>query len=298
MSQSCIVILTESRYENPTVDNAYIRNLLCEDNLLASLLEQRGLPARRIDWARADFDWSTATAAVFRSTWDYFDRFAEFSAWLARVTPLMPLINPAPLITWNCNKRYLIDLEHRGVPIVPTRLLTRGSRQSLAGLLAEVTAGEGVLKPAVSGAARHTYRLNAANVAQHEAVFAELIAAEDMLLQPFQPSVLSEGELSLVVIAGRFTHAVRKIGKPGDFRVQDDHGGVVYPHVATADEIELAERAVAACHPTPAYARVDLVHNTDGNSVVMELELVEPELFFRFEASAADKLADEIVERL
>src|SRR4029079_16765210 len=102
MSESPIVILTESRYENPTVDNAYIRNLLFEDNLLARCLEQRGLSTRRIDWARGDFDWSSGRAAVFRSTWDYFDRYAEFSAWLALITPLVPLINPAPLISWNC----------------------------------------------------------------------------------------------------------------------------------------------------------------------------------------------------
>ena len=78
MSESPIVILTESRYENPTVDNAYIRNLLFEDSLFARCLEQRGLSTRRIDWARADFDWSSARAAVFRSTWDYFDRYASF----------------------------------------------------------------------------------------------------------------------------------------------------------------------------------------------------------------------------
>jgi glutathione synthase/RimK-type ligase-like ATP-grasp enzyme len=298
MSAPCIVILTESRYEKPSVDNQYIRNLLFEDNLLADCLKQRGLPTQRVDWARADFDWAQARAAVFRSTWDYFDRFAEFSAWLARVAPLLPTINPAQQIRWNCDKRYLLDLQERGVAVVPTRLIERGSGQSLASLLADASHCDAVLKPAVSGAARHTYRLSANNVDAHEAIFAELIAAEDMLLQPFQKSVLKQGEISLIVIAGQYTHAVHKVGKPGDFRVQDDHGGVVFPHAASAVEIALAERAVAACDPLPAYARVDLVRSNDDRLVVMELELVEPELFFRFEPSAAEKLADEIAKRV
>jgi glutathione synthase/RimK-type ligase-like ATP-grasp enzyme len=119
-----------------------------------------------------------------------------------------------------------------------------------------------------------------------------------MLIQPFQRDVLEGGELSLIVIGGRCTHAVRKRARPGDFRVQDDHGGTVHPHPATPEEIAFAESAVACCPSPPAYARVDAVRDAAGQLRVMELELIEPELFFRFHEPAARALADAIAKTL
>jgi glutathione synthase/RimK-type ligase-like ATP-grasp enzyme len=245
-------------------------------------------------WSNPDVDWSTARCAVFRSTWDYFDRFSEFSAWVARVEHSIQLINAGSLIRWNWDKHYLLDLAHRGIAIPPTRVI---EARTVTTLLAEFAAAgwtQAILKPAISGAARHTYRIDASSIAAHEAVFAELIANEAMLLQQFLPSILDQGEVSLIVIAGRFSHAVRKRAKAGDFRVQDDHGGTVAAHDATADEIIAAELAVASCPQQPLYARVDLVRDDHGQPVVMELELVEPELFLRFHPPAAMALAQAI----
>lgn len=298
MKEIDVVILTESRYENPPSVDWYIGNLLYEDNLLRQELEQRGLSVVRVDWARTDFDWTTVSAAIFRSTWDYFDRYSEFSAWLDRVEPLVQLINPARLIRWNCDKHYLIDLERRGVHCVPTCVIEPGDQRPLAALLQKMDRAEAILKPAIGGAGRHTYRVNASNVDEYEAIYRGLIAQESMLLQPFQNGVLVNGEISLVVIGGQFTHAVHKRGKPGDFRVHDDHGGTVAPHDPTEEEIAFALQAVAACDPAPLYARVDLVCDNDGQLAVMELELIEPELFFRFNPAAAGLTADAITERL
>jgi glutathione synthase/RimK-type ligase-like ATP-grasp enzyme len=293
-----VVILTESRYENPPSVDWYVGNLLHEDNLLRLELKQRGLSVVRVDWASADFDWTRARAAIFRSTWDYFDRYAEFSVWLDRVEPLVELINAAPLVRWNCDKHYLLDLEQRGVHCVPTNMIEPGDRRSLVEVLGKIDFTEAILKPAIGGAGRHTYRLNATNVDEHEAIYRGLIAREAMLLQPFQNSVLANGEISLVVIGGKFTHAVHKRGKPGDFRVHDDHGGTVALHEATEEEIAFALEAVLACNPPPLYARVDLVRDNNGQLAVMELELIEPELFFRFHPAAAGWTADAIRERL
>ena len=228
---------------------------------------------------------------MFRSTWDYFDRFAEFAPWLERVASLTRLFNSAELVRWNMDKHYLADLAARGVRLPSTHYLERGSRATLRGALAAAGWPEAILKPAISGAARHTYRIRAENVDAHEAVLAELLAAEAMLLQPFQERVMTEGEVSLIVIGGCCTHAVRKIAKPGDFRVQDDHGGTVHPHVASAEEIAFAEQAVAACPAPPIYARVDAVRDHAGALTLMELELIEPELFLRFHPAAAEALA-------
>jgi glutathione synthase/RimK-type ligase-like ATP-grasp enzyme len=127
--------------------------------------------------------------------------------------------------------------------------------------------------------------------AADEARTRALIDAEDVLLQPFLPSILTDGEVSLIVIDGTVTHAVRKVAAAGEFRVQDDHGGRVLAHTPAPDEIAVAEQAIAACRPHPVYARVDLVRMPDGVPAIMELELVEPELFFRFAPHAASRLA-------
>ena len=293
-----IIILTDERYEVPDETNWYQAQLLGEERLLMAGLEARGLRTVRVAWSNPDFDWGCARAAVFRSTWDYFERFAEFSAWMERVAGGMRLFNAPELVRWSVDKHYLRDLADRGVNVPMTRFIERGERKTLREVFAACGENEAILKPVVSGAARHTYRLNAGNLDAHEPVLQELLREESMMVQPFLGSVLTQGELSLMVIGGRCTHAVRKIAKPGDFRVQDDHGGTVHPHTPTADEIAFAEHAVAACPQMPLYARVDAVRDDSGALSLMELELVEPELFFRFHPPAADALAAAIAERL
>ena len=289
-----IALVTEDRFETPTPGWWYVDNILEEDGLLQQALADRGLASRRVSWSRADAPWSDFAAAVLRTTWDYYDRVAEFLAWVDHVSTRTRLLNPAPLVRWNVDKHYLRDLEDRGVHTVPTIFAEQGSTTSLGALLHQHGLDAAVIKPAVSGAARHTYRVDLATAAAHEPIWAERLKAEAMLLQPLQRSVLEHGETTVVVIDGRSTHALRKLAKPGDFRVQDDHGGTVHPHTSTPEEIELAERAMAACDPRPIYGRVDMVLDDDGRAAVMELEVVEPELWLRRQPSAAERLADAI----
>jgi glutathione synthase/RimK-type ligase-like ATP-grasp enzyme len=287
-----ILLLTESRYENPVNPNWYAEQILAEDRILGEALGRRGLKTRRVDWARKDFDWSDAHFAMFRTTWDYFNRFAEFSEWLERASRQTQLVNDPELIRWNMDKHYLGDLEQRGVRIVPTRFVEAGERVTLQDLHRETGWAETVLKPAVSGAGRHTYRLNADNLAAHEPIFQQLLAAEAMLLQPFQKSIVEVGEKTLMLMDGQFTHAVLKKAKAGEFRVQDDFGGTVESYAPTRAEIEFAEAVFAVCDPAPLYGRVDLVADNHGKPAVVELELIEPELWFRFHPPAAEVLAD------
>ncbi len=291
-----IILLTESRYAaaKAAPDDWYLRQILTDDQILADALRKRGLRVARKDWADPAFDWSSTRMAIFRTTWDYFHRFAEFSAWLDRVAVQTRLLNPLELIRWNMDKHYLLDLQQRGIPIPPTLITRKGKASTLAALHAETGWTETVLKPTVSGGARHTYRLNPDNLEEHEAIFQSLIADEDMMLQPLQKQVIEQGELSLMVMGGRFTHAVLKVAKPGDFRVQDDFGGTVHNWAASAEEIDLAERAVAACSPNPLYARVDMIRDNAGGLAIMELELIEPELWFRIHPPAAEVLAGAI----
>jgi glutathione synthase/RimK-type ligase-like ATP-grasp enzyme len=293
-----VALVTESRYEQPDEPGWYVEQILAEDGLLQTELTRRGLRSARVDWARPDFAWSRARCAVLRTTWNYFDHPAAFSAWIERVSGQTRLINPPALVRWNMDKHYLDDLRARGVNTVPTRFVEAGAAASLPSILADTGWDDAVLKPVVSAAARHTYRVDPRTAGEHDAVFRTLLQSEAVMLQPFQRVILDAGELSLMVIGGRYTHAVRKVARPDDFRVQDDHGGTVHAYAPPAEEIAFAERVVAACDPAPLYARVDMLRDNDGALAVMELELVEPELFMRLHLPAAEAFADEVARVL
>lgn len=293
-----VVILTEDRYARPDLDDWYQAQIAREDGLVADALQALGLAVARRSWSDPDMDWGSSRSLLFRSTWDYFDRFAEFSPWLRTVSAQTRLFNDAGLLRWNVDKHYLADLAARGVAIVPTRFVACGEAATLATIMAAQGWDEIVFKPVVSGAARLTYRADRASLAEHEPVFARCLAQEAMMVQRFEPGILADGELSLIVIDGRSTHAIRKTARAGDFRVQDDHGGTVHAHAPSADERAFAEAAVAACPSLPLYARVDFVRDGGGGFRLMELELVEPELFFRFHPPAAAVLAAALAEKL
>ena len=294
-----VALLTDRRYTAATAaaDDWYLGNILADDRLLQDALARRGLSSARVDWADPAIDWSTFRCGVFRTTWDYYERFAEFRRWLDRVSSLTRLINPLATVIWNADKHYLADLEAAGVPIVPTVFLEQGSALDLVARLAALGWSEAVIKPCVSGGARHTYRFTCETAANVEPVVRQVLAEESFLLQPFEPYVLASGEDSLMVLDGVYSHAIRKLPKPGDFRVQDDHGGTVRPRQPDDEQIALAVRAAAAAGD-PAYARVDLVRGRAGGWAVMELELIEPELWLRCHPPAAELFAAAIANQL
>jgi len=290
-----VALVNDHRWIDPPERNAYVRNILEEDRILSEACVAQGFDVERVDWADANVDWRGFDAIVIRQTWDYFDRLSEFLGWLDRVELLTRVVNPVEVIRWNCDKRYLVELAAAGVPTVPTividSVIDRQHRApELTDLMDRHGFDEAVIKPAVSGAGRETYRVVRSEADSHEAAWKRLVASESMLLQPFMPAIVEHGEVSLVIIDGEVTHAVRKIAAQGEFRVQDDHGGTVHPHTPAKTESRVARAALAAVPGQVTYARVDLVEGENG-PLVMELELIEPELFFRLEGNAAARLA-------
>ena len=244
--------------------------------------------------ADPSFDWKQTKYAIFRTTWDYFDRFEEFFSWLDQTKHKTIFINSAEVINWNIDKHYLQDLVKNNINIAPTLFVEKGDEISLKQLFAKTNWTEAVIKPAISGAARHTYRINPSNCSEFKTVFQELISEECMLFQEFLNNITTQGEISLILIGGKYNHAVKKLAKKGDFRVQDDHGGSVEKYTPTELEITFAEDCLKASPYQPIYARIDIVYDNNNKPSLSELKLIEPELWFRNYPKAAELLAEEI----
>ena len=291
-----ITILTDDRYINPKKD-WYTEQVIIEDELLKQNLTSLGLKVNRKSWSDKSYKWEDTKFAIFRTTWDYFDRYDEFFKWIEKTKMKTKFINSEEIIKWNINKKYLIELEKKGINIAPTILIKNTDKINLKQLFHTTKWKEAVIKPAISGAAKNTYRINKENYTEYEKKFNDLIKEESMLFQEFLDDILKNGEVSLILIGGKYTHAIRKIAKKGDFRVQDDHGGKVVNYNATEQEINFAKKCLKATDYSPIYARVDIIYDNDNKPSLSELELIEPELWFRNYPQAAKLLAESIYNK-
>ena len=227
--------------------------------------------------------------AVIRSTWDYTVRLPEFLTAIESYP--FPVANSPATVRWNAHKGYLAELGAAGVGVVPTVLLRRGD----TAVLPDLDAPRVIIKPATSAGARGVGLFDA-DAPAGLAHLRELLSVGDALVQPFEPSV-HEGERSLLFLGGAFSHAVRKVPALGDFRVQARHGGRNLPHSASSAELDVAAAAIAQIPEQLLYARVDVIGSPDA-PMIMELELIEPELFLPMAPGSARRLAEAIVSRL
>ncbi len=275
---------------------ASLQGFECYDALAAEALRRRGQAVVDVDWRRGDVDWAGFKAVVVRSTWDYQQDAAAFVRTLAAIDARTRLFNPLVLMRWNLDKRYLRELARRGVPIVPTQFVERFDVTRLQAARQAFGCDELVIKPAISANADHTYRLpveGGPDAAFLQACFGQ----RPHLLQPFVHTVTDHGEVSLFHFGARLSHAIRKTPKPGDFRVQEEHGGQLRairpePALCRAAEGVLRELPLA-----PLYARTDFV-DIEGRWCLMEVELIEPSLYFNLDAQAAGRFADALLQAL
>ncbi len=276
-----------------------------DDRPLRAALAGRGVEVAEPAWDDPGVDWGAFDACLIRTTWDYMERWEAYVDWAERVAGLTRLFNPAAVVRWNTDKRYLERLAEAGLPVVPIVRLARGSRPPLARWMAERGWSRGFIKPRIGATSRETLRFDAdaAGLAAASQHLERLLAREDALLQPYLASVETAGERSLVFLDGRFSHAVRKLPPPGDYRVQDDFGASDEPVAPEPAELELTARAVALAEKVTGsgpllYARADFLRDDAGAPRFTELELVEPSLFFRHAPAAAGRLADALLRRI
>jgi glutathione synthase/RimK-type ligase-like ATP-grasp enzyme len=260
---------------------------------LLGALRGAGIEAAPLAWDDPGADFGAARMTVLRSTWNYSEHPEAFRAWIDRTAALTSLWNPAEVVRWNAHKSYLLDLQARGVPVVPTHLARRGDPSQLSDVMADKGWSDVVVKPAVSGGSRATIRVGAGERERGEAHFRTLVGKEDVLVQPYQPSVEGHGERAIVTVERVPTHAVRK--SP---RFLGDPESVSQAVPIEDDERELVALALAAVPHPLLYARVDVARDAGGRPQVMELELIEPSLFFPKSPRALDAYVAAVQRRL
>ncbi|WP_308293828.1 hypothetical protein [Streptomyces sp. Vc74B-19] len=263
---------------------------------LVGALNAAGAEASAEVWDDAGVDWARFDLAVIRSTWDYSWRAAEFTAWAERCGKLTRLANPADVVRWNTDKRYLADLAAAGVPVVETRYLAPGDAVDLP------TDHEFVVKPTSGAGARFAARYTPD---EHDTAVRHVRRMHDdgftAMVQPYVRAIDTGGERALQFFGGTLLHASRK----GPVLAPDtpyDQRKTAHPGLTgwtpTADELAVAEAALGAVPGAPdlLYARVDLVDGDDGRPRVMELELVEPNLFLWLHPESVPVVVERIIE--
>lgn len=271
-----------------------------DDAPFEAALRERGAHVQLAVWDDPAVAWSEFDAVMVRTTWDYHQKANAFAAWIDDVDQRTRLINPPQLLHWNRDKGYLRELEAHGLPIVPTSWVDPSSpRPVLEHLVNELACERAFLKPAVAANADGTLRFDVdeAGITAAHAHLQVNSGGRPMMLQPYLDSVEAHGEISLIYCEGEFSHAVRKIPKPGDYRVQDDHGASDEPHTADAAELRLGQGVLRRLPAPPCYARVDMLEGPRGERWLVELELIEPSLFFRHAPSAAARFAEALLAR-
>ncbi|MGZ2412020.1 glutathione synthase/RimK-type ligase-like ATP-grasp enzyme [Sphingomonas sp. F9_3S_D5_B_2] len=255
----------------------------------SDVLRSRGAEVEAVAWTEigeaAEFDLVLPLVA-----WGYHLDSASWLAFLDRATrERWPLFNPPALLRWNSDKAYLAELADAGVPTVPTVAVEQCCDEDLEEARRRFGSDWLVIKPPVSASATGTYRLG----------FNDDLPADSrgkaMIIQPLIGEITTEGEFSLMLFNGDFSHSVVKRPAAGDFRVQPHLGGTTVKCTAPAGGISLARAALAAAPATATYARVDMVPDGDGNLMIMELELVEPALFLDHSPDGGAAFAEAIL---
>lgn len=261
-----------------------------DDRPLIGALAEIDIEAEPVQWDDANVDWRAFQALVLRSTWDYHWRVPEFEGWLSRLDrERVPLWNPTSVVRWNMHKGYLRGLQQAGLLIPATRWLTKGTRIGLQPLLRDAGWTDAIVKPAISASATKTSHVHADRESDAR-LFARLLEETDLLVQAVVPEIARDGEWSLMLIGGAFSHATLKKPRPGDFRVQQEHGGSADPATAPSVVIAAAERIAAHIPGQWLYARVDGVLTGRG-FMLMEIECIEPVLFLEQAPGSYERFA-------
>ncbi|MBC75013.1 MAG: hypothetical protein CME64_03280 [Halobacteriovoraceae bacterium] len=260
-----------------------------DDNGLLEALAKHGIKGVPVVWE--EFTPPTNSKILIRTPWDYALKREKFLRLLDLIEQSnSELINSVETVRWNMDKSYMLELKDQGVSIVPTKVVRK------ARIDPSISNDIGyplVVKPLVGAGGKDTFLIHS----EDEISKANPLADRDILVQPYKESVNSVGEYSYLFFDGEFSHCILKKAKDDEFRVQEEHGGTVHKHSPSKEHLDIAIKAFERLNNNYCYARLDFVE--DGNDLLlMELEVIEPQLFFSWAPEAIERLATSVAKRI
>lgn len=262
------------------------------DDLLEQPLLNLGWKMETVSWRAENVNWDDYDAVIIRTPWDYQDDAESFLNVLLTIDQSSAhLENSLEIVKWNIDKKYLKELENKGITIVPTIWREKFDATEIETFFTQFKSEQLVFKPRISANADNTFWITKANYQSFISDMDKAFSTREFMVQPFMEHIISEGEFSLFYFDGQYSHAILKTPKDNDFRVQEEHGGRLKSIQPETQLVEQAQQALAAIDEMPLYARVDFVRF--GNEfALMEAELIEPSLYFNMDDKSAEKFAN------
>lgn len=265
----------------------------CYDDLLVEPLKYLGWKVEKVSWRKENVDWSQFKAVIVRSTWDYQSDPEYFLKVLHKIDESSArLENSLSILKWNINKNYLRDLENKGIKIVQTIWGNNITREKAEDYFIKLNTNEIILKPNISGNADNTFRIKRSELSLFIHELEKIFKNREFMVQPFNQNIITEGEYSLFYFGGKYSHTILKTPKENDFRVQEEHGGIIKSVKPLKDQCTASENILSKIKPLPLYARIDFVRTEENNFALMELELIEPSLYFNMNREAPNLFAE------
>ncbi|MDH4125554.1 MAG: hypothetical protein OEW64_11045 [Gammaproteobacteria bacterium] len=261
-------------------------------DLSFAAMAAHGWHVATVCWRDASLDWNRFDAVYICTPWDYPQHLQQFLEVLQSIeNSTAVLVNPLALVHWTLEKTYLADLQHRGADIVPSRWFDDFAEQEIADCFQAFDVTTLIIKPVVGANAQDTYVLQQPIPPRMLAMLRSTFLQRAFFVQPFIDNIRTEGEFSLFYFGGAYSHAILKVPKVGDFRVQEEHGGDIRSVQPSAALLAAGQHVLSLVEPQPVYVRADFVRSADNRFLLMELEMIEPSLYLRMDADAADRFA-------
>ena len=279
-----------------TTDN--LEDFFIYDDLVKPHLTKLGVSVDDVSWHDQALDYNQYDMVVVRSTWDYQAHTSEFMKTLERIDRSSTILeNSLLLMKWNVSKEYLQDLENQGVAILPTIWLDTFDSDAILSAFREFNTPEIIIKPLVSANADFTYRLTEEDFLFKQQTIKSELSGRKLMIQAFEKTILDQGEFSLFYFGNNYSHAINKLPKNGDFRVQEEHGGELVNIEPTKAMFSLAELTLQALPEKALYARIDMLQTLQGLAII-EVELIEPSLYFNMDKKSSKRFAKAITKAI
>ena len=263
------------------------------DELLVDPLKELNWEVEFVSWRDESANWNNYDVVVIRSPWDYQDDPELFMKVLEKIDASQAqLENKLEIVKWNIDKTYLRDMRDKGIPIVPTKWYQNWEElKNMSSIFTELNTNEIVIKPTVSANADDTFRIQKSAYTEYKDQLSTIFTDRPFMVQPFLNSIITEGEFSLFYFGEEYSHAIIKKPGEGDFRVQEEHGGTLHKHMPDNKLKLLSDNVLNHIDPLPLYSRIDFGRLDDGSYGLMELELIEPSLYFNMDENSPQLFA-------